>query len=310
MTISWLSNRLHKVYDEREARSVVGLLLEKRFGLSRVDVALGALCNLDDEQQVELEALMLRLEVGEPVQYVIGRTDFFGREFLVRPGVLVPRPETEELVAWVLEKRDGLMTSLEKPRTQGLAGFDWQASHGLPAFLGDTSHGLDILDVGTGSGCLAVTLALELDCEVTAWDISDEAMAVAMENAERLGAKMNVVKMDALNAPFGDAEKWDVIVSNPPYICDKEMVDMERNVLDYEPHIALFVPDTDPLLFYRSIAEYGTHALRKGGMLFFEINAAYGNETAEMLKGLGYSDVEVRQDCFGKDRMVTAVWVV
>lgn len=275
-------NRLTTLYDEREASSIIKMLLEESFGLSFVDVCLGALDRLSGEDKESLEAKIVQLEKGEPVQYVIGHADFYGRKFAVEPGVLIPRPETEELVSWIKEESKGIR--------------------------GNRNGKKYLLDVGCGSGCISVSLALELpDVDVSAWDISDTALRVTKKNAKALGASVDIYMQDALNAPDGDRDLWNVIVSNPPYICAKEAEDMERNVLEHEPHEALFVPDADPLLFYRAIAEYGTHALCRGGRLYFEINRAYGKDTVDMLKALGYSDIELRKDAFGNDRMVRAV---
>lgn len=282
MHFKQIVNRISGIYDEREASSIVKMLLEESFGLSFVDVCLGALDRLSDEEKKSLETKIAQLEKGEPVQYVIGHADFYGRKFAVEPGVLIPRPETEELVSWIKEENKDIR--------------------------GNRNGKKYLLDVGCGSGCISVSLALEIpEMEVSAWDISDTALRVTKKNAKALGASVDIYMQDALNAPDGDRDLWNVIVSNPPYICAKEAEDMERNVLEHEPHEALFVPDTDPLLFYRAIAEYGTHALCRGGRLYFEINRAYGKETVDMMKALGYSEIELRKDAFGNDRMVRGV---
>lgn len=282
MNFKELVNRISGIYDEREASSIEKMLLEESFGLSFVDVCLGALDRLSDDEKESLEAKIEQLEKGEPVQYVIGHADFYGRKFAVESGVLIPRPETEELVSWIKEESKDIR--------------------------GNRNGKKYLLDVGCGSGCISVSLALELpEMEVSAWDISDTALRVTKKNAKALDASVDIYMQDALNAPDSDRDLWNVIVSNPPYICAKEAEDMERNVLEHEPHEALFVPDADPLLFYRAIAEYGTHALCRGGRLYFEINRAYGKETVDMLKALGYSEIELRKDAFGNDRMVRAV---
>lgn len=258
------------VYDESEARAVALMVLEKRFGLSMADV----LCGKSGDEQ-ELLLIQHRLLTGEPVQYVLGSAEFGGRQFFVEPGVLIPRPETYELCQWVLEC--------------------------LPADSKKT-----ILDIGTGSGCIACTLAAErTETEVTGWDISEKALAVAQRNAHHTGVHLTLEVQDALNAPT-DNNRWDIIVSNPPYICERERTGMERNVLDYEPSEALFVPDDNPLLFYRAIARYASKALKKGGCLFFEINALYAQETESMLLAEGFPIVETRRDLFGKERFIKA----
>ena len=271
-----LRTRLAAVYPDGEAQAIVFLVLEKLFGLSRTDVLMGGLEQLTAEQTAELEQVMLRLEQGEPVQYVLGVADFDGMTLGVAPGVLIPRPETEELVEWIAEDFEG-------------------AKH------------LRILDVGTGSGCIALSLARRFtDASVTAWDISDDALRIASANAEKLGLDVEFKKRDALCAEVleADVANYDIIVSNPPYICEKERADMDNNVLQHEPETALFVPDNDPLLFYRAISDLAQKMLRSGGCLYFEINREYGKETAEMMSEMGFGSVELRKDFMENDRMV------
>ena len=250
------------------------ILIEDVFGLSLTDICGGALERLSEEDKERLEELKKRLKEGEPVQYITGKAPFCGYNFHVASGVLIPRPETEELV--------------EK----------------ISAKAAECSHRLSILDIGTGSGCIAVTMALGGN-DVTAWDISDDALSIARENAERLGAAVTFEKRDILRSRDNrESKSWDIIISNPPYICKKEAADMESNVLDHEPHIALFVPDDEPLLFYDAIARYGTLNLKDGGMLAFEINPLYAEKLATLLADLGYHDVEIHQDSFGKKRFI------
>lgn len=274
MTYTDLWRTLAPIYGDGEAKAIVRMVLEVRFGLTLTELYCGGVERLSDEDSRLLQALMERLRGGEPVQYVLGEADFCGRTFGVAPGVLIPRPETEELCRWIEEERHG--------------------------FEGR------ILDVGTGSGCIAITLALDLKAaNVTAWDISEEALHIAKTNAERLHAKVCFCQQDALNPP-ADEHQYGVIVSNPPYICDRERGDMAANVLDHEPHTALFVPDSDPLRFYRAIASYALRALRPGGSLYFEINPLYAGELEVMLRGLQYNKVELRRDQFCKWRMAKA----
>ena len=281
MNFQSLVSRISSVYDAVEARSIVKILLEDSYRLQFTDICLGALDSLSEAETRRLESDMMCLEQGEPVQYVVGSALFCGRRFNVEPGVLIPRPETEELVAWIKEDAPGIRGSRNGTKY--------------------------ILDIGCGSGCIGTTLALEIEkADVSAWDVSDTALRLTRSNARKLGTNVDIYMQDALSAPGGDVELWDVIVSNPPYICAKEAGKMERNVLDYEPHEALFVPDNDPLMFYRSIAEYAIHALRRGGILYFEINSAYGKDTVDLLKQTGFTDVILRKDAFGNDRMVRA----
>lgn len=284
MTYEELWRKLTPIYDRGEAKAVARYVLDVRFGLSAADVYCGKVTQLSADECLELEKIITRLAAAEPVQYVLGSADFCGRVFRVSPGVLIPRPETEELVRKVVA--DLKVERMENGRR----------STGQHA----------ILDIGTGSGCIAVTLALDIPgVSVTAWDISEEALAVARANAAGLGADVRFVRQDALNPP-DDAGEWDAIVSNPPYICDRERASMERNVLDHEPHIALFVPDGDPLIFYRSVADYAVKALRPGGRLYFEINPIYADELAAMLRETGLCGVGIVRDEYGKERFAVA----
>lgn len=275
MTYRELWRTLEPLYGNGEARAITDYVLDVCFGLSKADILCGAVEEMTAEKTAELNKIFGRLMEGEPVQYVLGRAEFCGRWFSVRPGVLIPRPETEELCAWITA--DSKASASPK-----------------------------VLDIGTGSGCIAITLQLDMpESNVTAWDISADALDVARENAQRFGANVNFVKQDALNAkPEGE---WDVIVSNPPYICEKEKKDMAVNVLEHEPHTALFVPDADPLLFYRAITRLAVQTLSKGGRLYFEINPIYADDTCRMMQAEGMTAVELRSDMYGKQRMAKGV---
>mgnify|MGYP000263096516 FL=1 len=275
MTYRELWRTLEPLYGNGEARAVTDYVLDVCFGLSKADILCGAVEEMTAEKTAELNKIFGRLTEGEPVQYVLGRAEFSGRWFNVRPGVLIPRPETEELCAWITA--DSKASASPK-----------------------------VLDIGTGSGCIAITLQLDMpESKVTAWDISADALDVARENAKQLGANVSFVRQDALNAkPEG---KWDVIVSNPPYICEKEKKDMAVNVLEHEPHTALFVPDADPLLFYRAITRLAVQTLNKGGRLYFEINPIYADDTCRMMQAEGMTAVELRSDMYGKQRMAKGV---
>ena len=214
------------------------------------------------------------------MQYVLGRADFAGRTFDVAQGVLIPRPETEELCAWIVQTCSNLPVCGTSPT---------------------------LLDVGTGSGCIATTLALDLPTwRVSAIDISQTALDIAERNAQKLGAEVRFVLQDALSMP-PDTNLWDVIVSNPPYIMQCEARQMLPNVLQNEPHSALFVPNEEPLLFYESIARYALHALKCGGKLFFEINPLCHEAMQRMLADMGWQRIETRNDAFGKQRMMSAI---
>ncbi len=273
-----VKNLLSSVTEENEATAITFLLFEKLAGMDKMKVLMG------DEIPKETENLIMeaanRVAQGEPVQYVIGETDFYGLTFNIAKGALIPRPETEELVEWGISSLNGKKAVTGK-----------------------------ILDIGTGSGCIAISVAKNTEATVEAWDISDDALSIATDNAKKNGVNVAFRKVDVLNFVPTDNNRGEYrcIFSNPPYICNSESEDMENNVLDYEPHIALFVSDSDPLLFYRKIAKIGKELLTKDGMLFFEINRRFGKETVDMLTHLGYSDIELRQDQFGNDRMVKAI---
>ena len=285
MTYEELCRRLYHIYEAGEAKAIVRYMLDVRFGLSLADILCGKMDELDPSDYKELEAIMLRLETGEPVQYVIGVADFCGRPFYVEPGVLIPRPETEELCRWIIRSKKRKVKS-------------------------EKCHALDI---GTGSGCIAITLALDIpEAEVSAWDISDDALCIAKDNAKKLNAPVTFEHHDILNISLTShrsplTSKYSLIVSNPPYVCNKEKTAMEQNVLDYEPHLALFVPDDDPLRFYRAIAKYAMVALKPEGELYFELNPVYAHETATLLSDMGFQHTELRNDQFGKPRFLKAM---
>lgn len=276
MTYETLWHRLLSVYDEGEAKAVVRYVLDVRFGLSLSDILCGKVTQLSSDDQAELEKIMLRLANAEPVQYVLGVAEFCGRQYHVRPGVLIPRPETADLCREII----------------------------ADVALRDAYA---VLDIGTGSGCIAITLSLDIpQSEVTAWDISEEALQISRENAKTLNASVRFEHQDILQK-YADTERWDIIVSNPPYICDKERTSMERNVLCFEPHQALFVPDEEPLLFYKAIADYAIKALRKGGVLYFELNPIHALETEKFVHSIGFSEVSLRKDQFDKLRFLKAI---
>lgn len=270
-TIDRITSRLTGLYDAREARSIARLLVCERAGITQSAL----LTDPGAELTVEgLDRDVERLAAGEPLQYLLGGSEFYGRRFTVREGVLIPRPETEELVDRIIRSEQGVPCR--------------------------------ILDVGTGSGCIAATLALELpEAELFATDIAEEALAVAGENFRRLGARVTLRRADALKELSERfPEPFDVIVSNPPYVPESDRAAMHPNVRDHEPALALFVPDDDPLRFYRAIARAGRQMLRPGGRLWFEIYERAAAELAAMLAGEGYTAIERYRDLFDKERMI------
>ena len=290
MNYEELWHRLIPLYEVDEAKAIVRWVLDVRFGLSWADILCGKVTELSANDQTELEKIMCRLEKGEPVQYIIGVADFCGRQFHVEPGVLIPRPETAELCRLILS------TDLHDQKRN---------IREIPCH-----SDANILDIGTGSGGIAITLALEMpEAKVTAWDISDDALRIAAENASRLGAKVTFEHRDALNISLTShlsplTPHYDLIVSNPPYICNQEADGMAQNVLDYEPHEALFGPEEDPALFYKRIGDYASIALKPGGWLYFELNPLTADEVSAYLEALGFIDTEIRCDQFGKRRFL------
>lgn len=265
----------------REAKARVRLLLEEGLGMTLADIVGGKVSEIGENDQRLLEKMMRRLENGEPVQYVLGTADFAGRTFHVEPGVLIPRPETARLAAMAAE-----------------------------AVRGQAEASATLLDVGTGSGCIAVTAALACPAAaVTAWDVSATALRVAAANARRHGARVRTERQDVLDAATmarRPSAAWDVVVSNPPYIARSEAAEMSATVTDHEPEEALFVPDDDPLVFYRAIARYARRGLKAGGTLLFEVNPRYADGLAARLAAAGWDGVALDKDDYGRTRYARA----
>ena len=264
-------------YGSSEGRALYRMVMEECFGLTHTDILLGKDNEISTEQQQRLDEITERLLKKEPIQYILGRATFCGHSFEVCPGVLIPRPETEKLVSTVST---------------------------ICSAIPSTDVSPSILDIGTGSGSIAVSLALE-GYRVSAMDISPTALEVAERNATRLGAVITFFQDDILQPTHTDP-RWDVIVSNPPYICLHEAAEMEPNVLMHEPHQALFVPDTDPLIFYRAIAAYAMSHLTPGGWLCLEINRAYPKEISLLLASFGFTDINITSDQYDNPRIASA----
>ena len=268
-----IKENLGSYYPAGEVSAFTRIIATEMLGIPQMTFFLKDNIELTHEQEATLEDAIKRLQKYEPIQYIQGYSDFCGLRFKVTPATLIPRPETSELVEWIASEATGNER---------------------------------ILDIGTGSGCIAVSLANKLpDSKVTAWDISPEALAVATENSRSNGTEVTFKQVDIL-AYRPEEKQFDIIVCNPPYIKENEKSAMHSNVLNWEPHTALFVPDSDPLLFYRTIAKKGLTLLKPGGTLYFEINRAHGAETVEMLAGLGYTGIELRKDFAENDRMIKA----
>ncbi len=270
------ASRLAPTYGESEARWMVRIIMQELKGYSRVELAVKADAEVSDYLIAKVSGIVDRLLTGEPLQYIFGATEFYGLRLAVSPAVLIPRPETAELVDLIVR---------ENARRQDLR----------------------VLDVCTGSGCIAVALARNLPfAQVEAIDISGDALDVARSNAASLKVKVSFRQADALRLPSEQEPRFDIVVSNPPYVLDSERVEMSANVLDHEPHIALFVPDSDPLRFYLSIAAYAMTALTAGGRLYFELNPLTAESLVRELRSAGWTDVVLLPDTDGKRRFLSA----
>jgi release factor glutamine methyltransferase len=272
-------NELSSLYDVKEIESFFYLILESFHRKKRIDLALEPEMEMDALQLLRWESAMAELKKQKPIQYILGETEFYGLPFLVNENVLIPRPETEELVALILEEEKG---KREERKVR-------------------------ILDIGTGSGCIPIALKQNLpEAEVSAIDVSEKALALAMKNAELNQVDVHFRLQDILSTE-DLGESFDIIVSNPPYVRHLEKIEIQPNVLQYEPHLALFVADDDALLFYRKIAALAQKHLTPKGKLYFEINQYLGKETVALVESFGFAAVQLHQDIYGNDRMVSAV---
>jgi release factor glutamine methyltransferase len=273
---------LGEVYDNREIEAITLLVLEEITDMSRAKIKAFPEDDVPGEAVEKIQSILEELKTGRPVQYILGNTEFYGLNFLVNPATLIPRPETEELVEWVIES--------QKLKVKSQKSFS-------------------ILDIGTGSGCIAISLKKNLpNANVATIDISPEALHTAKQNAVINDVEVEFIEQDILN-PKSELEhsKFEVIISNPPYVTLVDKAQMHQNVTGFEPHTALFVPENDPLIFYKAIADFAIKHLENKGLLFFEINENFGKETVELLSDKGFTDIELRKDMSGRDRMVKAV---
>jgi len=268
---------LAEIFPETEIQSFFNILIEFKLNLKRIDVALQPTLEISTIDLDFLEKATNDLKTHIPIQYIIGETEFYGLPFKVNKNVLIPRPETEELVDWIIE--------------------DYK-----------NSAEIKIIDIGTGSGCIPISLAKKLpSATISAIDISLDAIKTAKENAKLNQVTIQLIEADILNT-IKLAETYDIIVSNPPYVRELEKLEMQQNVLANEPHLALFVKDNDPLVFYDKIADLAKNHLSKNGSLYFEINQYLGKETVELLKSKGFTTIELKKDIFGVDRMLKATF--
>ncbi len=272
--IEQLKNGLAAVAEPQEAQAMIRIICEDIFNYDQVDVALRQDSELPEFAQQRITDIISRLQRHEPLQYIVGSARFHGHRFKVTPAVLIPRPETEQLVDLIVDE--------------------------------NSASDLRVLDIGTGSGCIAISLARALKfAQVDALDVSRDALAVARENAAVLKVRVNFFESDILSPQ--PAARYDIIVSNPPYVCWNERESMECNVKDYEPGQALFVPDNDPLLFYKAIAPYAAQSLEKGGRLYLEINQRFGQEVKKLLEENGLDEIRIIEDSYGNTRFAAAV---
>ena len=276
----FFKNELIDVYPNNEIDSFFFLLIDEYLGLQRIDTVLKPDFKIDELELSILKNALKRLKKEEPIQYIIGKTEFYGYPFLVDENTLIPRPETEELVEWVLQEVES-----------------WKL---------DNRKAISILDIGTGTGCIPISLAKNLpETNISAIDVSKNALKVANKNARLNKVNVNFIELDILNTK-NLPQQYNIIVSNPPYVRELEKAEIQKNVLKNEPHLALFVSDENPLVFYNKIADLAKDYLSKNGLLFFEINEYLGKETVDMLKYKGFNNIELRKDLFKNDRMIKA----
>jgi len=276
--LQYIQSELHGHYPETEIKSFGLLIIEKLTGFTRTQIIVNKNTQFSIEQQHEIKKIVEKIKNNIPIQYILGETEFYGLPFKVNESVLIPRPETEELVEWIQSEN-----SVEKE--------------------------LNLLDIGTGSGCIAISLKSSApNWSVDAFDISKDALLTATQNAMLNGVNVTFSEVDILNPPALIDRKWDIIVSNPPYVLESEKAGILPNVLNHEPHLALFVTDNDGLLFYRQIAQFAKQHLKQNGQLYFEINRMFGKMTVDLLESMGFCAVELRKDISGNDRMIKAVF--
>ena len=277
----FFNEALSAIYPKTEIDSFFFILMEEKLKLQRIDTVLKSDFLITEKNLIDLKNIIIRLQKEEPIQYIIGNTEFYGLPFLVDKNTLIPRTETEELVAWVLDE--------------------------IKVLANNKITELSILDIGTGTGCIPISLAKNLtSLNISAIDISPEALLIAKQNAILNKVTIEFIELDILNAESLPQE-YDVIISNPPYVRELEKEEIKNNVLENEPHLALFVADENPLIFYNKIADLAKQQLSKNGMLFFEINQYLGKETVNMLVKKGFKNIQLKKDLFGNDRMIKCV---
>ena len=303
---------LKQLYSSNEAEAITLLAFGEITGFQKTKIKAFPEQEITQDQTEQLAAILTRLKTGEPIQYVLGHTEFYGLPFKVNPSVLIPRPETEELVEWAISSVGSWQWAVgsgQLPVGSGrwtVGSGQWAVGSGQWAVGSGQLPVGSILDIGTGSGCIAISLKKNLPTfYVTAIDISDNALKTAKENAELNNVEVDFEKMDILNFKSEIVNrKSEIIISNPPYVTLHDKTQMHKNVTDFEPHAALFVPEDDPLVFYKAIADFATKNLVANGLLFFEINESHGKEIIDLLADKGFKNIELRKDMSGRDRMI------
>ena len=277
----FFNEALSAIYPKTEIDSFFFILMEEKLKLQRIDTVLKPDFLITEKNLIDLKNIVKRLQKEEPIQYILGSTEFYGLPFLVNENTLIPRTETEELIAWVIDE--------------------------IKVLANNKITELSILDIGTGTGCIPISLAKNLtSLNISAIDISTEALLIAKQNAILNKVTIEFIELDILNAESLPQE-YDIIISNPPYVRELEKKEIKNNVLENEPHLALFVADENPLIFYNKIADLAKQQLSKNGMLFFEINQYLGKETVSMLAEKGFKNIQLKKDLFGNDRMIKCV---
>jgi release factor glutamine methyltransferase len=299
-------NSLSAGVDEAEAQSFFYLVVEQVHQLKRIDLALEPTYTITEAQWQQWESIRLRLLNQEPIQYILGSTSFYGLPFKVNPAVLIPRPETEELVEWILKSFKFIPQSLHQSAYASSQVSSFRDSFNQAHHLPPTTYFPKFLDIGTGSGCIAIALAKNLpEAQVSALDVSAKALEIARLNTQQNGVQINFICQNILETTKLD-QQFEVIVSNPPYVRELEKHEILPNVLEHEPHLALFVADEDPLLFYRKIGELAFESLTPTGSLFVEINQYLGEASLLLFRQIGFTQVELKKDLYGNDRMIRA----
>ena len=271
----YIANELQEVYSPSEISTITRMILTTKLNISLAESRSYKINNLSDQQLKIIIEIIGRLKLLEPIQYIFGETEFYNLRFLVNKHVLIPRPETEELVEWIINE--------------------------------EGNKNISLLDIGTGSGCISVSLAKNItNAKVFAWDISTPALEVANRNAKLNNVSISFSQADILQTKISE-HTFDVIVSNPPYITEQEQSIMHSTVIEHEPSLALFVPNDNPLLFYKHISDFANNSLNNGGRIYFEINQYYAEETKQMLNERGFKDIQLKTDLAGNKRMIRAI---